>query len=180
VKDRGVVATEPRKKKAEDIPVGRREVDVATPDPAFPRLTGVLDHGGRLRVVDDDEVELVGERLCVLPVVAPKSLLLILRQAARVSLEAVVDRLRHVEELVLPVDDAPFCLKPRLAHERDERVEDLGDAAAEGGGREVEDALSAERLGQRPDLLHQPAAGDCRVVTESLAADVDLLKLHGG
>jgi hypothetical protein len=86
-----------------------------------------------------------------------------------------VNRFRHVEELVLALNDAPFGVEPRLAHERHERVEDLGDAAPERGGGEMEHALARERLGERLDLLHEPAARDGRVVGERLVADVDLL-----
>ena len=59
-----------------------------------------------------------------------------------------MDRLRDVEELVLAVDDPPLGVEAGVAHERHERVEDLGDAAAERGGGEMEDAL-ARRAARR-------------------------------
>ena len=90
-----------------------------------------------------------------------------------------MDRLRDVEELVLAVDDAPLGVEARVAHERDERVEDLGDAAAESRRGEMKDALARERLGERLQLLHQPPAHDRRVVRQGLMADVYLLKFHG-
>ena len=57
-----------------------------------------------------------------------------------------------------------------------QRVVDLGDPASERGRREVEHALPLERLGERADLVHQPAADERRVVGELLVTDVDVLK----
>ena len=82
-----------------------------------------------------DEVVHVLERLGVEPVVLVEDGLLLGRQALRPALQAVVDSLRDVEELVLPVDDAPLDVETRVAHQRDQGVVDLGDAAAEGGRR---------------------------------------------
>ncbi len=108
----------------------------------------VVAHRRRLRVVDDDEVVLALEPRGVELVVAPVDLLLLLAQALRVALERVVDRLRHIEELVRAVDDPPLRLEPGVGHERDERVVDLGHAAAEGGRGEVQHALARQRLGE--------------------------------
>ena len=98
----------------------------------------------------------------------------------RVALQRVVDRLRDVEELVPAVDDPPFDVEPGVPHERDERVEDLGDATAERGRREVEHPLALERRGELLDLVHEAPRGDRRVVGQELRADVDQLELHGG
>ena len=122
---------------------------MAAPDPVPAALTRVLDHPGRLRVVDDHEVELALERLRVHAVVAAEDLLLLLGKPGLGALERVVDRLRDVEELILAVDDAPLGVEPGVAHERDERVEDLGHAAAEGRRREVQHAPARERLRER-------------------------------
>ena len=116
----------------------------------------------------------------VLAVEDAECLLLLAGEPRGVALERVVNRLGDVEELVAPVDDAPFGLEPGAAHERHERVEDLGDPAPEGGRRQVQHALPGERLGQRADLVHEPPARDRRVVREQLGADVDLLEPHGG
>src|SRR5439155_2715620 len=131
------------------------KVDVTAPDPAPARLAGVLDEARRLRVVDDDEVELALKRGGVLAVVTAEDLLLCLAQAARAALESVVDRLRHVEELVLAVDDSPFGLETRIAHERHERVEDLGHPAPESGRRQMQHSLAGKRSRERTDLVHQ-------------------------
>jgi len=151
---------------------------VAPPDPVAAARPAVVEDRRGLRVVDDHEVPGAVERLRVRAVVAAEDLLLLLGQRDVRALERVVDRLRHVEELVLAVDHLPLGLEPRVAHERDERVEDLGDAAAEGRGREVQDALALERLGERLDLIHDAAARDRRVVGEGLVPDVDRLELQ--
>jgi hypothetical protein len=91
-----------------------------------------------------------------------------------------VDRLRDVEELGLAVDHTPLGVEACVAHERDDRVEELGYAAAERGCRKVQDALAGKWLGEGPQLLHEAAARDRRVVRECLMADVYLLQLHGG
>ena len=76
--------------------------------------------------------------------------------AARVALQAVVDRLRDVEELLVAVDDPPLDVEPGIRHQRDERVVDLRDAAAEGGRGQVDDALALEGLGEPADLSIRP------------------------
>ena len=148
---------------------------MAAPDPVPGGAGRVLDHRRGLRVVDDDEVVGVRERVGVLAVVRLEDALLLLAEPLRVALERVVDRLRDVEELVLAVDDLPLGLEPGVTHERDERVEDLGDTAAEGGRGEVQHALAGEGLRKRPDLVHEAACSNRGVVTEVLRPDVDRL-----
>src|ERR671935_60031 len=70
----------------------------------------------------------------------------------------------------------PSVSEARVAHERDQRVVDLGDAAAEGRGGEMHDALALERLGELADLVHEPARRDRRVVAQGLVTDVDELE----
>jgi hypothetical protein len=48
---------EPGKEELEDLLIRRREIDVAAPDPVSAARPRVVDHAGRLWVVDDDEVE---------------------------------------------------------------------------------------------------------------------------
>ena len=92
------------------------------------------------------------------------------------ALQRVVHELRRVEELLAPVDDLPLAVQPDVLHQRDERVEDLGDAAAERGRRQVDDARALQRLGELADLLDQRPADDVRVVGEGLLADGDGLE----
>ena len=138
----------------------------------------LVDQPDRLGVVDDHDVELALERVGVQLRVAAEDLLLLLGERGLVALEPVVDRLRDVEELVLAVDDPPLGVEARVLHERDERVQDLGHAAAERGRREVQDAQALERLRERGDLVHETAPGDRGVVRENLVTDVDGLKLQ--
>jgi hypothetical protein len=126
--------------------------------------------------VDDHEVVVVLELLRVLGVVAAEDLLLGLGQATLVALEGVVDRLRHAEELVGALDDPPFDVEPRVGHQRDERVVDLGHAAAERRRRKMHDALATQRLGETVDLLHQATRRQRRIVGEGLVSGVDELE----
>ena len=179
VEDRRRVAPDRREQELEHLPVRRREVDVAAPDPVRARRREPVDHRARLRVVDDHEVVLVDELLRVQLVVAPVDRLSLVVQALRVALERVVNRLRDVEELVRAADDQPVRLEARALHQRHERVVDLRDAATERCRRNVGDPLAGQRLGQPADLVHQPTRGDGRVVRELLVSDVDRLE-HGG
>ena len=138
----------------------------------------VVDHPDGLRVVDDDEVVVVLELLRIQLLVAPEDLALLLVEPLRISLERVVDRLRDVVELLRAADDPPLDLEPGVLHQRDERVVDLRDAAAERRGRQVDDALAGQRLGEPPDLVHQAARRDRRVIRERLVSDIDELE-HG-
>jgi hypothetical protein len=89
-----------------------------------------------------------------------------------------VDRLRDVPELVAALDDPPLCIEARAAHERDERVVDLRDTAAERRGRKVDDALALERLRKAKDLVHQTTSRNRGVVGKRLMSGVDELE-HG-
>jgi hypothetical protein len=108
--------------------------------------------------------------------VAREDLLVRIGQPLRVALQRVVDRLRDVEELLLRADDPPFDFEAGALHQRDQRVVDLGDAAAERGCGHVRDPLALERLGETPDLVHQAARRQRRVVGERLVPDVDELQ----
>ena len=92
------------------------------------------------------------------------------------ALQRVVEELGRVEELLLAEDHVPVGVEADVAHQRHDRVEDLRDAAAEGGRADVEDALALERLRQLADPLDQLLAGDVRVVGEGLLAECDFLK----
>ena len=131
----------------------------------------------RLRVVHDDDVPLVGigERIGVQLVVAVEDRALAVGQRPLVALERVVDRLRDVVELLLPLDDAPLGVDPRVDHERDERVLDLGHAAAEGRRREVQHPAALERLGQGSDLFRERPADERVVIGQRLVSDVHAL-----
>ena len=76
-----------------------------------------------------------------------------------------------VEELLPAVDHLPLAIEPDVDHQRDERVQDLGHAAAERGRRHVQDALSLEPLGALADLVDHRPADDAGVIGEVLVAD---------
>ena len=63
-------------------------------------------------------------------------------RSPRIALQRVVQELGGVEELLLAEDHVPVGVEADVAHQRHDRVEDLRDAAAEGGGADVEDALA--------------------------------------
>ena len=97
-------------------------------------------------------------------------------QVLRVALERVVHELRRVEELLAAVDDLPLDLEPHVAHERDQRVEDLRHAAAERRRAELHDPRALQRLGQLADLLDQRATDDVGVVRQALVSHGDGLE----
>ena len=132
----------------------------------------------RLRVVDERDVPAADELARVHLVVAPPRVPLLVGQVLGRALQRVVHHLGRVEELLAPVDHLPLDVEPDVDHQRHERVEDLRDAAAERGRRDVQDALALQRLGELADLVDQGAADDVRVVGEALVADGDGLE-HG-
>ena len=173
VEHRQVVRLEHRQQEVEHLLVGRREVDVAAPDPLRAVLRGVHPEGRRLGVVDHHEVVVVREAADVHQVVAIEDRLVRVGQRPRVALQRVVHLLRDVEELVAAVHDLPVGLQAGVVHQRHEAVEDLRDPAAEAGGVDVEHPLALERPRERPDVGHQVAGHDAVVVGQRLMADVD-------
>src|SRR5205085_3385660 len=95
---------------------------------------------------------------------------LVLRDHLVRPLERVVHQLRDVVELLAPDHDLPVGLEAHVAHQRDERVEDLGDAAAEGGGGQMEHLEALKRLRQLANFLHERAADKMRAIRKALVA----------
>ena len=87
-----------------------------------------------------------------------------------------MDRLRHGEELVGSADDAPLDVQAGVLHQRYEGVLDLGNAASECSGRQLQHPRAAERFRESADLVHQAAGRDGRVVRKRLVPDVDKLQ----
>jgi hypothetical protein len=81
-----------------------------------------------------------------------------------------VEELGRVEELLFAEDHVPVGVEADVAHQRHDRVEDLRDAAAEGGGADVENPLATQRLRQLADPLDQLFVGDVGVVGQGLLA----------
>ena len=126
----------------------------------------MVDDTDRLRVVHEDEVVRLDVDLARVQLLEARenSSRCSAVEPLRVSLQRVVDRLRRGEERVAALDDAPLDGEARVLHQRDERVLDLGDTAAERRGRELEHPRAAERGGEREDLVHEAAGRDGRVV----------------
>lgn len=129
--------------------------------------------------MNDHEVVRATELLGVEHIVALERLLIGGRQALLRTLKRVVNRLRDVEELRLAVHDAPLDVEADVAHQRDQRVHDLGDPAAKRCRGEVEDLGAFERLCELANLVGKPALDDRRVVAERLPSHLIGLK-HGG
>ena len=176
VPDGRVVLLDQRLQAGDRRRVGLGEVDVAAPDPVAALLGGAAPQPDRLRVVDDDRVPLALQALGVHRVDLVEQLPLLVAQRLLGALQRVVEELGRVEELFLAEDHVPVGVEADVAHQRHDRVEDLRDAAAEGGGADVQDALPLQRLGQLADLLDQLLAGDVGVVGEGLLAEGDFLK----
>src|SRR3954453_20777367 len=86
------------------------------------------------------------------------------------ALERVVHQLRGVEELLAADDHLPFGLDPRVTHEGDEGVQDLGHAATESGRGQVQDLEALQLVRQLFDLLDQRPADEVRVVSQGLVS----------
>jgi len=178
--DGRVVAVDGREQVVVQPLVRRGRVDVAAPDPprgAVLAQRDVVAHGQRLRIVDHDEV--VGARELG-GVGATDALVELPRRGREVhgmALQAVVEALRHVVELGRRRDHLPLGREAGVGGERHQGVEDLRHAAAEDGGVDVKDALSAEIGGQLVDLGHELPGDDGAVVRQGLVPDVDLV--HG-
>ena len=137
---------------------------MAAPDPAARAVGQVAAHRRRLGIVHDHVVVVAVELGGVQLVVAVEDLPVLVGQPVRVALERVVEQLRDVEELLAPEDDLPVALEAGVAHQRDQRVEDLGHPAAHRRRAQVQHALAPERLRQRLDLLHERAADQVPVI----------------
>ena len=140
--------------------VGRRDVDVAAPDPALRLLGHEREQRGRLRVVHDAHVPAARELARVHLVVLRPGRPLLVGEVLRVALQRVVHQLRRVEELLAAVDHLPLGVEPDVAHQRDQRVEDLRDAAAERG--RATGARRACPSAARPARGSPPPAGGRR------------------
>ena len=81
-----------------------------------------------------------------------------------------MEQLGRVVELLFAEDHVPVGVDADVAHQRHDRVEDLRDAAAEGGGADVQNAVALHRLRQLANPFDRLLAGDVGVVGEGLLA----------
>ena len=89
---------------------------------------------------------------------------------------ALCMQLGDVVELLAAEHHLPLGVDADVVHQRDQRVEDLRDPAAERRGGEVQDLQPLELGGQLADLLDQRLARHVRVVGQALVADRDRLQ----
>ncbi len=126
---------------------------MAAPDPV--RLALAVGgrpgpQGARLRIVDHDEVVVARELLGVAAIDVFVERADLVGELDRRPLQAVVEALRDVEELAVGRHHLPLGLQADVVHERHQRVEDLGHAAAERGRIDVQDALALRAAPRAP------------------------------
>ncbi len=145
--DGGVVLVDVRAQERPRPALGARGVEVAPPHPAA-RGAPVLDQRGRLHVVDEHEVGVERELLGVDAVHLDVVLERLVGEHALGAVEGGPERgAGGVEPGVAP-GDLPGGVDAEVGHHRDERVEDLGGAAAEPAAADVQQPPPAHPLGQ--------------------------------
>ena len=175
--DRPVVAADEGQQIVVEGRVGRRGVDVAAPDPACLVVAADRRPGSqraRLGIVDHDEVVVARELLGVAAIDLLVERADLVGELDGRALQAVVEALRDVEELAVGRHDLPLGLQADIVHQRQQRVEDLGDPAAERGRVDVQDALALKRRRELLDLGEKVFEDDALVVGQELAACVDV------
>ena len=143
--DRSVVFGQERAQEAPDDVVRVGGVDVRAPDPARASLAGEPEQRGRLRIVDEDEVVAGVEAGGVRARRREVPRLVCVAELDGRPLQAVVDRLRHLEERLVAADDAPVGLQALVVEQRHHRTQQLRHPAAVRRRVEVEDARAAQR-----------------------------------
>ena len=127
------------------------EAHVTTPDDVGAMFDERGNEACRLRVVDDHDVpfsylaadglEVPGKRALVDRTLSPSEL----PSVAGRAVEAVVDSLRHREELGISGDHQPVRLEPNTAHVAEQRRKHLRHAAACRRRVDVHDAPTADQ-----------------------------------
>ena len=105
-----------------------------------------------LRVVHDDEVVAIVHQQRVVQDPLEVGPLHVRRPLDVGPLQRVVDLLGDLEELVAAVQDLPLGVDADAAEQRHVGGEQLGDAAAVGGGADVQDPCPRERRRGLADL----------------------------
>ena len=122
-----------------------------------------LDELDGLRVVDEDQVVAQVERAQVLLRGGGEDLPVARRERDRLAVERVVDPLGDGEELLAAAHDVPARVDADLAQQRHQAVQDLGDAAADGGRVDVLHAPAAQPLTQEAELVDGARADELGV-----------------
>jgi hypothetical protein len=138
-----------------DVLLGAGDVQVAVHDPAGRRPPAFIDEGadaGGLRVVDHHHVEVLSKEVGVHGVVALPEISHLSSPgdvtAAQGHVHGPVDR----GELLAGAHHLPLAVQAQVCHQGDGGVQQLGDAGAESGDAEVEDAKAAQWPGQTVKL----------------------------
>ena len=121
---------------------------------------------GGLRIVDDDDVEVVLELACVRLVHLAVGQFHGRRESGRGALQRIVNRLRCVEERVRPREDEPVDVETEVVHQRHDAVQELGDAPAVRGRVHMGDPFSFESFSEGEQLVVRRLADDPAVVRE--------------
>ena len=130
----------------------------------------MAQHRGGLRVVDEDEVGVLKDRLQRARVLLVDILVEVeeaRREVDRIALKGVVEALRDVEEIGVPLNDLPHGLQSEVFHQGNQPHQDLGHTSAEARRVDVDDGLALQGLGQLLELLDDLASGRLRVFCES-------------
>lgn len=149
------------------------EINMAAPEPSL--MIAQLNQAQRLRVMHDDDVELIEPLLGGIGV---RNVAVhghgARRELHRVAMQAVVYILGEGKELRRSIDDQPLGLNAHVIHERGQAREDLGDPAALVGridmqnldaaqpARLLEYAFDGGRSDERLIAIQQRLLGDAR------------------
>src|SRR2546421_9837914 len=175
--DRRVILLQVRSKQFQHGAVRCREVDVASPDPT-PLVIDQPHKRSRLRIVDDDDVEVVMEVRGIRLVHLTIGCLHGRCQARGGSLERVVNRLRGVEEDVRPGEDEPVNIQSEVRHQGHDAVQKFRDASPIRGRVHVRNSLPFQLFRKGLELPIGGLSDDGPVVCEVLRRDHDFLHVE--
>ena len=130
--DCSVIFLQIRLQESQNGSIRGREIDMAPPNP-WRLVFDEVYEWGRLRIVDDDDVEIVVEVGGIRLVYLAISRFHLGSQARGRALERVVNRLRGIEERIRSGEDVPVYVQSKVLHERDDAVQEFGDTSAVGG-----------------------------------------------
>jgi hypothetical protein len=139
---------------------------VRPPDPARLALAGELEQRGWLGIVDEDEVVVGVEARGVRARRRQVPRLVGVAELDRGALQAVVDRLRHLEERLVAADDAPVRDHALIIEQRHDRPQELRDTAAVGRCVQMQHAGAAQRPPGIGELVQQIVRGQAPVRRE--------------
>jgi hypothetical protein len=147
------------------------EIDVAPPHPFPAPLSFLLEerqHGGGLRVVDEDEVRPFVESRGVDAHAIEVGALHRLGPGDAGALQRVVHQLGDREEFLAAFDQLPVRVDAEVLEQRDLALEELRHPSTERRAAEVDEAGALERLGGGTESLDRFLTGGLTVVVDPL------------